>query len=46
MCLWTMRDFREVLASVKDYITVIFKPEPTYLGETILVDGDGNATND
>ncbi len=42
----SMRDFREVLARVKDYLTVIFKPEPTYLGETIPVDGDGNVTND
>jgi len=40
------RDFREALARVKDYITVIFKPEPTYLGETIAVDGDGDVTND
>lgn len=41
-----IRDFREVLARVKDAITVIFKPKPTYLGETISVDGDGNVTND
>lgn len=41
-----MRDFREVLARVKDYVTTLFKPEPTYLGEAIPVDGDGNETND
>ena len=42
----TMRDFREVLARVKDYITALYKPKPTYLGETIPVNGDGNLTND
>lgn len=38
------RDVREVLARVKDFGTSIFKPEPTYLGETIPVSGDGNIT--
>ena len=42
----TMRDFREVLARVKDCGTCIFKPEPTYLGEAIPVSGNGNVTND
>ena len=37
---------REVLARVKDFGTSIFKPEPTYLGETIPIWGDGNLTND
>ena len=41
-----MRDFREMLARVKDCATCIFKPEPTYLGEAIPVFGDGNITND
>lgn len=41
-----MRDFREVLARVKDCATCIFKPEPTYLGEAIPIFGDGNITND
>ncbi len=42
----TKRDIREVLARVKDFGTSIFKPEPTYLGETIPIWGDGNLTND
>ena len=32
-----MRDFREMLARVKDCATCIFKPEPTYLGEAIPI---------
>lgn len=40
------RDVREVLARVKDFGTSIIKPEPTYLGETIPIWGDGNLTND
>ena len=40
------RDIREVLARCKDFGTTIFFPDPTYLGETIPVDGDGNVTND
>ncbi len=42
----TMRDIREVAARCKDFITCIFKPEPTYLGDTIPVSGDGDITND
>lgn len=42
----TMRDLREILARCKDFVTTIFKPEPTYLGEAIAVSGDGNVTND
>lgn len=41
-----MRDFREVLARVKDCAISIFKPEPTYLGDAIPIFGDGNLTND
>ncbi len=37
---------REVLARVKDCITGIFKPAPTYLGEKIPLSGNGNVTND
>ena len=37
---------REVLARNKDFFTSIFKPKPTYLGEKIDLDGDGNVTND
>jgi len=39
-------DLREALARVKDFGTTIFKPKPTYLGETIPIFGDGNLTND
>ena len=42
----TYRDFREILARNKDFLTTIFKPEPTFLGEAIPVNGDGNQTND
>ncbi len=40
------REAREVLARVKDFFTLLFKPEPTYLGEVIPISGDGNLTND
>lgn len=40
------RDAREILARFKDFATVTLKPEPTYLGETIDIGGDGNLTND
>ncbi|MBQ8763372.1 MAG: YdcF family protein [Clostridia bacterium] len=40
------RDIREILARNKDLVYTIIKPEPTYLGEAIPVQGDGNATND
>ena len=40
------RDIREILARNKDMIYTTVKPEPTYLGEAIPVQGDGNATND
>ena len=42
----TYRDFREILARNKDFITCIFKPEPTYLGEEIPITGNGDITND
>lgn len=38
--------FRESVARAKDFFTVIFKPEPTYLGESIPISGNGNITND
>ena len=40
-----VRDLREILARNKDFVTSIFKPKPTYLGEAIPVSGDGNLTN-
>lgn len=42
----TARDLREVLARVKDFAMTIFKPEPTYLGETIPISGNGDLTHD
>ena len=40
------RDVREVLARTQDFVTCLFKPEPTYLGETIPIWGNGDLTND
>lgn len=40
------RDVREVAACCKDFFTSIFKPQPTYLGETIPIDQNGDITND
>lgn len=40
------REAREILARCKDFVKTIFKPQPTYLGETIPVSGDGDITND
>lgn len=40
------RDLREVLVRLKDFFNVIFEPEPTYLGDTIPVSGNGDKTND
>ena len=42
----SMRDFREILARCKDWAMCIFKPEPTYLGDSIPVSGNGDVTND
>ncbi len=41
---WT-RDVREILARNKDFLTAVFKPEPTYLGDSIPINGNGNITN-
>ena len=38
--------FREAIARVKDFFTVMTRPEPTYLGESIPISGDGDITND
>ena len=40
------RDLREILARNKDFLTSIAKPEPTYLGDKISLDGSGDVTND
>lgn len=41
-----MRDVREVLARVKDWLTAECKPLPTYLGDEIDISGNGDVTND
>jgi SanA protein len=40
------RDLREFLARIKDVFSLIIQPNPTYLGDPIPIDGDGNTTND
>lgn len=40
------REAREVLARVKDYFYTLVKPKPTFLGEPIPVQGNGELTND
>lgn len=40
------RELREILARNKDFVKCIFKPKPTYLGDTIPVNGNGDVTND
>jgi SanA protein len=40
------RDFREVLARVKNFFLVIYKPDPTFLGNKIPITGDGDARYD
>lgn len=42
----TYRELREILARDKDFVKCIFKPEPTFLGDTIPVSGNGDMTND
>ena len=39
-----MWNFREALARVKDVIWCIVKPQPTYMGETIDISGNGEVT--
>ncbi|MFA9424191.1 MAG: vancomycin high temperature exclusion protein [Sedimentibacter sp.] len=41
-----LREVREILARVKDFLNVIIKPYPTYLGDAIPVSGNGDTTND
>lgn len=40
------REIREILARNKDFIKSKLKPESTYLGEPIPVNGNGDITND
>ncbi len=41
----SLRETREIAARVKDFFYTVFQPLPTYLGEPISLDGDGNVTN-
>ncbi|HVI43063.1 MAG TPA: ElyC/SanA/YdcF family protein [Anaerovoracaceae bacterium] len=40
------REIREILARDKDFLKMIVKPEPTYLGEAIPISGSGLASHD
>lgn len=40
-----VRDFREILARAKDVFYCVFKPMPTFLGDVIPVNGNGNVTD-
>lgn len=40
------REIREILARNKDFVTSLIKPKPTYLGDEIPINGNGNITND
>ena len=39
------RDIREVAARFKDFFYALLKPEPTFLGDKIPLDGAGSATD-
>lgn len=39
-------NIREFAARVKDFFCCIIRPEPTYLGESIPISGNGDVTND
>lgn len=41
----SVREVREILARAKDVVGCIFKPLPTYLGDVIPVNGNGNITD-
>ncbi len=40
------REIREILARNKDFLKSIFKPQSTYLGDSIPINGSGDITND
>lgn len=40
------RDFREFLARNKDFVQMLLKPEPTYLGPSIPITGNGVDSHD
>ena len=39
-----IRDVREIVARSKDFLYTVIRPEPTYLGESISLAGDAEAT--
>ena len=39
-----VREVREVMARDKDFVKWLFKPEPTFMGETIPISGSGIST--
>lgn len=41
----SMRDVRELLARCKDFFISILRPKPTYMGDEIPINGNGNVTN-
>jgi SanA protein len=41
-----MREVREVLARNKDFVKLLFKPEPSYLGNVIPISGNGLESHD
>lgn len=41
-----MRDVREIAARIKDIWSVLWKPDPKYLGEAIPISGSGAFTDD
>ena len=40
------RDIREYAARIKDFFKCLIKPESTYMGEVIPINGNGDKTND
>lgn len=42
----TVRELREIVARVKDFVFVRIKPDPTYLGDPVDLSGDGDSTNE
>ena len=42
----TKRDIREYAARIKDFFKCLIKPDSTYMGEVIPINGNGDKTND
>ncbi len=41
----SMRDLREILANVKDFVQTLAMPEPTVMGDPVSLEGNGDTTN-